>query len=291
MSSFTASSKASGSAETSTTPAYKVTSSATATATSNLSQSDAQEEANNTAQQVANSVAQNDANIISQTLNLSPAGVIGQYSFLNLSFAFKVPINGNGEFTGLIKESVVDELSAYSKALNITSNKIVYNSTTFQPIPDTVQLTTLSSTVYNYGGIYGSKIINGQLFSSPTAKSLIENNRISNISIPITINNVSYIYKIKINTNIRFFVSEPITDFTQTSDLNNQINGIKINSKTLDSVHVINETDNTITTFTGISMSEIFTYDRVWNIITLNFTNAFASLVTQNIYPFVINPA
>lgn len=290
MSSFTASSKASGSAQTSTTPAYKVTSTASATATSNLSQANAQEQANKTAQQVANSVAQNDASVITQTLNISPAGVIGQYNFLDISFAFKVPINGNGEFNGLITEVVQDEMATNSKALIITSSKTVYNSTTFQPIPKTVQLSTLSATTYNYGGIYGDKTINGEVFSSPTAKSIIENNRISNISIPITIGNISYTYKIKIITDIRFYVDEPITSLTSVSILNDKINGIKLNSKILDSIRVINETNNTITTFTGISMSETFTNDIVWNIITLDFTKAFASLVTPNIYPFQVTP-
>ena len=289
MSSFTASSNAIGSAQTSTTPPYKVTSSASATASSNLSQANAQEEANNTAQQVANSVAQNDANIITQTLNLSPAGVIGQYSFLNLSFAFKVPINGNGEFSGLIKESVKDELSTYSKAVTITSNKIVYNSTTFQPIPDTVQLTTINAVAYNYGGIYGDKIVNGEVFSSPTAKSVSTTNRLSSISIPFTIGNISYTYKIKIITNIRYYANEPITNETYYTDLNSIIYGIKINSKILSGIHIINETDNTVTTYTGVCMSETFTNDKVWNIISLDFSKAFASLVKPNIYPFEIN--
>ena len=185
MSSFNATENATGNAYTSTTPSYLVTSSSSATATSNLSEDDAKEIASNTAQQSANSVAQNDANIISQTLNLSPAGVIGQYNYLNLSFAFKVPINGNGEFNGLIKEEVQDEFNTTSKAISITSNKIVYDAITFQPIPDTVQLSTLLATVYNYGGNYGDKTVNGQTFSSNTPQSIIENNRISTISIPV----------------------------------------------------------------------------------------------------------
>jgi hypothetical protein len=204
---------------------------------------------------------------------------------LNLSFAFKVPINGNGEFNGLIKEFVEDETKTYSKAVTITSSKIVYDAITFQPIADTVQLTTLSATVYNYGGIYGDKIVNGETFSSPTAQSIIENNRLSNISIPVTIDNVPFIYKIKILSNIRLYNNEPITSNTNYSDLNSNIYGIKLNSKTLNSVHVINKSDNTITNFTGITMSEIFTDDKTWDIITLDFSKAFASLITSNIYP------
>lgn len=288
MASFNANDTAIGKANTSTTPSYSVTSNASATAFSNVSQKNAKQKAKKLAQKLADSVAQNDANIISQTLKLSPAGVIGQLNYLNLSFAFKVPINGNGEFNGLIKEFVEDEISTYSKAVNMTSSKIVYEPVTFTPIPNTVQLTTLSATVYNYGGVYGDKIVNGQLFSSPTAKAIIENNRLSTISIPATINNVKYIYKIKIVSDIRMYLSEPLTYATHFSDLNSKIYGIKLNSKTLSSVHVINVSDNTITTFTGTSLSETFTNDKVWNIITLNFSRAFPSLVEKNIYPLEI---
>ena len=76
MSSFSASASKKGIAETSTDPKYIVTSSASATATSDVSQTDAQTTANTIAEEVARSVAQNDANIISQTLALSPAGVL-----------------------------------------------------------------------------------------------------------------------------------------------------------------------------------------------------------------------
>ena len=124
MSSFSASASKSGTASTSTVPSFLVTSSASATATSNESQSNAQSVANTIAQQVANSVAQNDASIISQTLALSPAGVLGTYDDLTLSIALKVPINGKAEFTGLIQESSGD---TNPKALVITGSKTVYD--------------------------------------------------------------------------------------------------------------------------------------------------------------------
>ena len=238
---------------------------------------------------MANSTAQNDANIVSQTLDLSPAGVIGQYSYLNLSYALKIPINGQGEFNGLIKELVIDELSTNSKALTITSNKVVYNSVTFQPTPDTVMLTTINAVCNNYGGVYGDKVVNGETFSSPTAKSIFTSNRLSSTSIPVIINKILYIYKIKIITNIRYYLNEPVIDITQYSDLNNIIYGIKINSKILSGIHVINENEKTTTTFTGVTMSETFSSNNVFNIITLDFSKAFASLVTQNVYPYEIN--
>jgi len=288
MSTFTASGNANGVAYTSTSPAYKVTSSATATASSDLSQANAKEEADNTAQQVANSVAQNDANVISQTLNLSPAGVIGQYSFLSLSYAYKIPINGNGTFNGLIKEFTDDEVSTYSKAITITSTKTVYNSSTFEPIPNTVQLNTLNSVAYNYGGVYGDKEVNGEVYSYPTAKSIINNNRVTTLELPVTINNVLYVYKLKTITSIRFYLDEPITNSTQFNDLNNNIKGLKISSKSLVACHVIDVTANTFTDFTGITFSEVYNQDNGFLIINLDFSKAISSVINTNVYPIEI---
>jgi hypothetical protein len=195
MSTFTATSNvATGSAYTSTNPPYLVTATATESASSNISQNHAQDIANNTAQQVANTTANNDANIITQALNLSPSGVIGQFNSFNISFVSTVPINGNGEFVGLIKEIVEDELETPIKGIHISSNKIVYEPVTFQPIPNASHLSTLNGSAYNYGGAYGEIVVNGETFSSPTAKSIIDFNRLSTISIPRTINGGQYIY-------------------------------------------------------------------------------------------------
>ena len=214
MSSFSATASTSGTALTSTKPSYTVTSSASATATSDVSQGDAQSVANTIAQQVATSVAQNDANIISQTLALSPSGVIGTYDHLNLSFALKVPINGQAEFTALIQQADVpgpQSEPAPPKALVITSSKTVYDQNYIQ-IPNFVQLSTLNSTGYNYGVGYGTQIVNGETFPGTTnpPQSVIENNRISTISIPRVIKNISYTYKIKIITSIRFYLNQPV---------------------------------------------------------------------------------
>jgi hypothetical protein len=60
MSSFTATSTASGKAYTNTDPSSLVTSTATSTASSNVSQENAQQIADTNAQKVANSVAENN---------------------------------------------------------------------------------------------------------------------------------------------------------------------------------------------------------------------------------------
>jgi len=287
MSSFNASGSANGSAYTSTNPAYLVTSSATATASSNLSQKNAKKKAKEVAQQVANSVAQNNANIISQSLGLSPAGVIGQYSYLNISYAIKTAINGQGEFDGLIKPQITDE--TVPDALIITAKKKIHNSTTFQEIPESGQLATINSTFYNYGGIYGDKIIEGKLFTSLTPKSVVSSNRISSTVAPVIIKNISYKYKIKILTRLTYYVDIPITNSTGYIDLNRNVYGVKVDSKHLTGLNIINETENTITTYTGATIKESYTPDKQWNIISLDLSRAFAGSVIPNIYPVDIN--
>jgi len=288
MSSFNATGSANGSAYTSTNPSYLVTSSATATASSKLSHKNAKKKAKKIAQQVANSVAQNDVNIISQTLSLTPAGVIGQYSYLNTSYAIKTAINGQGEFDGLIKPQITDE--TVPDALIITAKKKIYDSTTFKEIPNSEQLATINSTFYNYGGIYGDKIIEGKVFSSLTPKSVISSNRISSTELPVIINNhKSYKYKIKILTRLKYYLDKEITNSTGYIDLNRNVYGVKVDSKHLTGLNIINETDNTITTYTGATIKESYTDDKQWNIISLDLSRAFAGSVIPNIYPVDIN--
>ena len=282
MYSFNATETANGNAHTSTTPPYLITSSASATATAN-SDDNAKKIANDTAKQLANSVAQNDANIISQTLNLSPAGVIGQYNHLNISYAFKIPINGQGEFTGMIKPSNIDESSNDSDCLILTANKKVHDANTFQRISKSSHFTTNHATFYNYGGKYGDKIVNDELFTSSTPKSVLISNRSVSTSIPIIKNNIPYTYKIKITAHVKHYVSDPITNTTEYSDFNKKIYGVKVDSKSVTALHIINENENTIASYTGVTIKE--TYDKTWNIITLDFSKAFQSSVIQNTYP------
>jgi hypothetical protein len=287
MSSFNANESALGNAYTSTTPSYLVTSNSTATASSNLSQKNAEKKAKKIAEQVANSAAQNDAHIISQALTLSPAGVIDQYSYLNISYAVKTAINGQGEFDGLIKPQITDE--TVPDALIITAKKKIHNSTTFQEIPESGQLATINSTFYNYGGIYGDKIIEGKLFTSLTPKSVVSSNRISSTVAPVIIKNISYKYKIKILTRLTYYLDKPITNSTGYIDLNKNVYGVKVDSKHLTGLNIINETENTITTYTGATINESYTDNKQWNIINLDLSRAFAGKVISNIYPVDIN--
>jgi hypothetical protein len=160
-------------------------------------------------------------------LALSPAGVVGTYDNLNLTqyFALKVPINGKAEFTGLIQESSGD---TNPKSLVITGSKTVYDQN-YNQILNSVQLSTLNSTCYNYGVGYGTQTINGEIFPASTnpPQSIIENNRISTISIPRVINDISYTYKIKIITSIRFYLNNPVTSVTTIKEITKNNYGVK----------------------------------------------------------------
>jgi hypothetical protein len=284
MSSYSATATAYGSAQTSTDPPYTVTSTATASASSDLSESIAQEEANKSAQQLANNVAQNDANIISQALQISPTGVIGTYKYLNINFAFKTSINGQAEFNGLIIPTLDEELVSLL-ALQITSKKTLYYSDTQTPIPGVDHLATMSTNVNNYGGKYGDVTIRGVVYSSPTPKSVLSTNRSSSIDIQKD----GYEYKIKITSNLKYFCSIPILSNTTYGELNKSITGIQVNDKTLGSVNIISDNGNIVTSYAGVYLSETYSSDYLWNYINLDFSNAYISGVSTNIYP-VINP-
>lgn len=283
MSLFTATATYNGEANTSTNPSYIVTSTSSASATSDISLDNAQEEANKLAQQVANSTAQNDANIISQTLKLNPTGVIGTFSYLNISFAFKTPINGQAVFDGLIVQNKLN--MANSSALQITSRKTVYNAETLEPLPESNHFGTLSTHANNYGGIYGDLYLNDTLYSSPTPKSVLSNNRISYIK--IYGNELSY--KIKILTNLKLNCNIPILEDTTVEQLNNSITGIEVNDKCLINVHVITDNGNVFTTFSNVNLTDTYSDDYLWDYITLDFSRAFITGESKNIYP-VINP-
>lgn len=284
MSSYSATATAYGSAQTSTNPTYTVTSSASATASSDLSESNAQEEANILAQQLAISAAQNDANIISQALQISPTGVIGTYKYLNINFAFKTSINGQAEFNGLIIPTLGEEIVSLL-AVQITTKKTVYYSDSQTPIPGVDHLATMSTNVNNYGGIYGDVTIRGVVYSSPTPKSVLSTNRLSSIDIQQN----GYEYKVKITSNLKYFCSIPILAKTTYGDLNKNITGIQVNDKTLNSVNIISNNGNTVTSYAGVYLSETYSSDYLWNYISLDFSNAYISGVSTNIYP-VINP-
>ena len=282
MSLFSATATCIGNAETSTNPPYNVTSSATASTTSNISQSDAEEEAFKTAQQVANSAAQNDANVISQAINLSPTGVIGTYSYLNIDFVFKTSINGQGEFNGLIIPSLGFDINSFL-AIQITSKKSIYDAQTLLPIAGADHLTSMSSNVNNYGGIYGDVTVRGVVYSSPTPKSILSSNRVSSIDIEYN----GYTYKIKITSNLKHFSSIPILPTTTYNELNKSITGIQVNDKSLTSINIITNNTNTITSYAGVYLSETYSSDYLLNYINLDFSKAYINGVSTNIYPVI----
>ena len=266
MSSFSASASKSGTAQTSTNPPYTVNSSASSTATSNQSQSDAQTTANTIAQQVANSVAQNDANIISQTLALSPAGVVGAYDYLNISFAFKTSI-GLAEYDGLIipAQNQISELN--STALVLTSNKLVYDANGI-PILGARHIATINAVAVPLG-----------------SGSILSCNRTSSIEIPMN----GYSYKFKILSNLKLSSSERITTETTLSELQTSITGIQVNNKTPLYVNIVSDNGNLISSYIGVKLTESYSTNYDWNTISLDFTYAYPAGSSQNIYPAQYN--
>jgi hypothetical protein len=263
MSNFSASASKSGTAQTSTKPPYTVNSTASATATSNESQSNAQTTANTIAQQVANSVAQNDANIISQTLALSPAGVLGTYDYLNISFAFQTSINGQAEYDGLIipREK---QITTNKLALVLTSNKVVYYSPNGEPIPNARHIGTLNAVAAQLG-----------------SGSILSCNRISSIEIPMN----EYSYKLKIVTNLKISCSIPITTETTLAELQQSITGIQVNNKTPLYVNIVSNNGNLISSYIGVKLTEHYSDDYLWNTLSFDFTYAYPAGSSKNIYP------
>lgn len=288
MSSFEASATANGRAYTSTNPSYLVTSNASASATSALSEENAQEEATKLAEFIALSAAQNDANIISQTIKLSPTGILGTFTNLNLNFTIYTSIRGMGEFNGIIVQSTVDSSGSNYLALNLTSKKSIYKYPGEELYPNSDHLSSISLNAINYGGNYGSVTIRGVTYTSATAKSVLNCNRISSIDIPV--NNI--IYKIKIISNLKYFCNIPVLPSTSYSELNSSITGIQVNDKALSSVNIISNESSSgelITTYAGVYLSETYTNDYTRNNLFLDFSKAYISGSSKNVYP-VINP-
>ena len=295
MSSFLATASKSGTAQTSTNPPYTVNSSASSTATSNQSQSDAQITANTIAQQVANSVAQNDANIISQTLALSPAGVVGTYNYLNISFAFKTSI-GLAEYDGLIipNQEQIGPKNVLV-ALTLVSNKVVYYEPYGNEIPNSKHIGTINTIAGNYGGstppYYGAQIIDGVLYDSLTPQSILSSNRISSIEIPIN----GLTYKIKIVSDLKLSCSIPITTETtlEGTDTNpglqTSITGIQVFNKTPLYVNIVSNNGTLISSYVGVKLTESYSDNYEWNTLSLDFTYAYPAGSAENIYPAKYN--
>ena len=278
MSSFSASASKKGIAETSTDPKYIVTSSASATATSDVSQTDAQTTANTIAEEVARSVAQNDANIISQTLALSPAGVLGAYSFLNISYAVQTEINLNNidnGFTGVI----FNPLAGESNSLILNYKKFIYYLDGTKIVSPTQGPATLT-------GFYSLTYQNN--FPSSGVATLT-GQRTTYKFIPY-IN--GYIYNVVVGVNVIIEYNGNIIssgqNVTTYEDFNSKITSVQIVNKMAQGVSTYTP-NGSFDKFSGVQLEESYTPDNKLNIILTNFDKASISGSSSNVtYPYIV---
>jgi hypothetical protein len=199
---------------------------------------------------------------------------------LNITFAFKTSLGNQCEFNGLII-SANEQSTKNLTSMTITSNKIVYDSITLQPIPGAKHLATLSVHADNYGGSYGSVTIDGIVYSSPTPASVLSCNRISSIQLSVG----GYNYKVKIVTNLKYFCNTAITPTTTLEQLKNSIQNFEVNNKTILYVNIVSENDNILQSYVGVRLNESYTPDCLWNYIKLDFAYAYSTGSSKNIYP------
>jgi hypothetical protein len=276
MSSFSATASKKGIAETSTDPKYIVTSSASATATSDVSQSDAQKTADTIAEEVAKSVAGNDANIISQTLALSPAGIIGAYSYLNIEYAVQTDISSSSEpntsFTGVIYNTGAEG----KNSLILNYEKLLYNIDIFPPtvIPTTrIQNATLT-------GFYSLTYKNN---SNNTAT--LTGQRTSYKYIPYS---NGYIYNVVVCVNVIIEYKGTISTSTTYEDFNKNITKVTIVNKMAQGVSTYTP-NGTFDKFSGVQLKEAYSPDGKWNYISTNFDKASISGSSSNVtYPYTV---
>jgi len=221
MSSFTASALANGSSQTSTVPSTTVTATATASATSNISQEDAQTLANTTALNVANSAAQNDANIISQSLNLSPAGLKGTYSNYNVEYIVNYKEQPN--FLTYIYTDISNNIS-----LNVQLDKNIYNNA--------VNPTLIGSTLYTIN------------FRCPVPELLEGTYNTLDIVYDSTKDCNYYIYR---SGYLNQFLNKPLKSNNYN---NNLVNSYEFVTNIVDSVEIKNLTTKKRTTFTNVGI-------------------------------------
>ena len=271
MSSFSASASKRGIAETSTDPKYIVTSSASATATSDVSQTDAQTTANTIAEEVAKSVAQNDANIISQTLALSPAGVLGAYSFLNIAYAVQTDISPSTSFTGVIFNPLGPGETTNSLILNY--EKDVYKLDRSSKIDGA----TLK-------GFYSLTYTN----NSPSSATLT-GQRTTYKFIPYS---NGYIYNVVVSVNVIIEYNATIQTTgeykTTFDDFNTNITSVTIVNKMAQGVSTYTPNGN-FDKFSGVQLEESYTPDNKYNLIFTNFDKASISGSSSNVnYPYTV---
>lgn len=272
---------AEGEAFTSTTPQYKVTSTATSTATSEVSQQDADDSAQTVAQQVANSQAQNDANIITKSINISTTSVKGQYSDLNIYYATPTAIGSNSTFTGVILTPSVSSVFK-TNSINITSVKQIYEINSIsvdQPTP-----TKIIPNAY----IKGTCNLTYENFIPPNplppkapsgTKSILTGTRLTYVNIPIN----SKIYYITKATDVTIFCSKIIDETTTVNDINGSFLTVLVNNKMAHAISV--SEGNKFNKYIGVTIIENYTNDSNFNYLCLNFDNASLVGSSENIYP------
>ena len=272
MSLFSATSSASGTAYTNTTPSFLVTSTSTATATSNVSQDNAQDVANNTAQQVANSAAQNDANIVSQTLNLTTANFKGQYSYLNIYEAVITDVGTNSTFTGVLVNYNGD-----SNSLLINYEKDIYTTNTLSPTQSPP-----SQIIAENGlkGFYTLTFKNNDL----TNTSVLTGQR---TSFKILTDPNGYTYNIIVIANVTIQCNVQISTTTTKSDLDGQFASISINNKMAQTISTYSPS-GTFDQYGGVVLNETYSPDGNWNYLSINFDNGFLLGQSSNIYPYIV---
>ena len=275
MSSFSASASKKGIAETSTDPKYIVTSSASATATSDVSQTDAQTTANTIAEEVAKSVAQNDANIISQTLALSPAGVLGAYSFLNIAYAVQTDISPSTSFTGVIFNTTV---GGDKNSLILNYEKPLYYINIFPPT--VIPITTIPNATLT--GFYSLTYKNNYPSSG---FATLTGQRTSYKYIPYS---NGYIYNVVVSVNVVITYVGSISTATTYDDFNNNIKNVTIVNKMAQGVSTYTA-NGTFDKFSGVQLKEAYSPDGKWNYISTNFDKASISGSSNNVtYPYTV---
>lgn len=296
MSSFTATSTASGKAYTNTDPSSLVTSTATATASSNVSQENAQQIADTNAQKVANSVAENNANIITQTLNMTTANLKGYYSYLTIYEAIQTDYNYLATpFSGQVIYSVIDG-DKNSIVLNL--EKPIYKTNTLnpnQPVPTEVypnaKITGNYSLTYrNFpdGGAYIDETYPANIQQPPAnTKSVLSGIRTTYKYLPNPSNGVTYNIVVVCNVLIyTSFVISKIEDNTANFNAPGGILNIIIINKMSQSISTYS-VDGTYMRFDGINMQQTYSPDGQWNYILSDFTNATLAGSSNNvIYPY-----
>ena len=275
MSTFSASASKRGIAETSTDPKYVVTSSASATATSDVSQSDAQTTADTIAEEVAKSVAKNDANIISQTLALSPAGVLGAYSYLNIAYKVQTDVGTDAEpntaFTGVIFNPL-----GITNSLILNYEKPIYYLDGTQIVSPTQGAATLT-------GFYSLTYKND---SPSSGVATLTGQRTTYKYIPYR---NGYIYNVSVGVNVVLEYKGTISSSTNADDFNKKIRKVKIVNKMAQGVSTYTPS-GIFDKFSGVQLEESYSEDNKYNFILTNFDKASIAGSSSNVtYPYTVS--